>query len=29
MISDASWLIDQAYQGANADNALVFFTGAR
>ena len=28
MISDASCLIDQAYQGANADDALVFVTGA-
>ena len=29
MISDTTWLIDQAYQGANADDALVFCTGAR
>ena len=28
-MSDATWWIDQAYQGANADDALVFFTGAR
>ena len=25
----ASWLIDHAYQGANADDALASFTGAR